>query len=100
MPNRSETTNDLKSYDVDYREEIEKKSVVERQTCYSIVHWSAHMNIRLKQVTYSIFIFQAKRKCVEKDDKNIFSIILSWMTIDKKNIFRDQKQVEYEISDC
>lgn len=38
MPKRSENNNDLKPYDVDYREQIEKKRIVERQTTYSIVH--------------------------------------------------------------
>jgi len=38
VPNRSKTNNDLKPYDVDYREQIEKKRLVERQTTYSIVH--------------------------------------------------------------
>ncbi len=38
VPNRSKTNNDRKPYDVDYREQIEKKRVVERQTTYSIVH--------------------------------------------------------------
>jgi hypothetical protein len=38
VPNRSKINNDLKPYDVDYREQIERKRVVERQTTYSIVH--------------------------------------------------------------